>query len=374
PGFEQRDTNSSKLQEIDSYIRNNFFGDINELDISNGIFSGYISGLDDKHAMYLTPELHRRQISEDSGQLITAGVRAEREASGYLSVTGVFGGSAAEAAGIVRGDIITDVNTSNVLEVGAAAALQLLEGEENTSVTLTIRRSGESYAFPLVRRALDIVSVDADVVNEIGFVRITAFNALTASQFNAALRTFEGAQVQALIIDLRDNTSGYYAPVTPMSNALVSAETVAQAEHRGGMIRDFVTTDSSLMFPEHMSEIPIIVLVNSRTSGAGELFASILRIHTGTQIVGMPTAGNAYVQQTHTLKDLSAIRVTVARISMTGGPSFAESGLTPDYEVELDSSVSYNISELRDRELHEIADDQIRRAFEIIHSRTANQP
>ena len=40
----------NSLQVLDSYVRENYLGDIDENDLSDGILKGYISGLDDKYS------------------------------------------------------------------------------------------------------------------------------------------------------------------------------------------------------------------------------------------------------------------------------------------------------------------------------------
>jgi carboxyl-terminal processing protease len=361
----QRNEISLKLQEIDAFIRNNFLGEISEDGISFGLFDGYIGGLNDPNSLYLTAEQYRQQLGEESGQFVTAGIRAEPEISGYLIVTEVYTGSSAMSAEIRRGDLITEVNGRSVL-LGAETALQMLDGDANTRVEITIQRDGEVFPHSLVRHAIDVASVDSNIIDEIGFIQIMTFNELTAVQFHAALQTFSDSEIRALLIDLRDNSSSVFTQVESMSNALIGAGTIARTEHRGGVIRDFIVTDDTRV--QGVEDIPVIVLTNSGTAGAGELFAAILRSHAGAQIIGTGTAGNAYVRQTHPLRDGSAIRVTVARISLTNGVEFAGSGLTPDFAEEMEAPVSYIIAELRDRELQEIEDPQIRRAFEIINT------
>ncbi|MCL1881555.1 MAG: S41 family peptidase [Oscillospiraceae bacterium] len=368
PGVPERDAISSKLQEIDSFVRNNFLYDVNDDDISHGIFSGYVAGLGDAHTAYLPASMHRQRLAEEGGQLVTVGVRAEPEGSGYLQVSEVYIGSPAESAGILVGDVIIEVDGINVLEAGASVALELLDGEEYTPVSLTTQREGQTFIHPLIRQSVDLISVETDVVDEIGFMRITSFNALTANQFESGVQTFVQSGVRAMLFDLRDNDSSVFAPVNSMVNLLVGGGTIARSEHRGEVTRDFIVTDDSVILPSAMQNIPIVVLTNSRTSGAGELFATILRMYSGAQIVGSGTAGNAYLQQTQELRDGSAIRVTVARISLVNGFTFAGTGITPCFAVEKETPVSYVIAELRDRELSEIADVQIRRAFEIINT------
>jgi len=217
--------------------------------------------------------------------------------------------------------------------------------------------------YPLIRQAIDIISVESETVNNVGFVKITSFNDLTATQFNSALQTFNETNVRALLIDLRNNRSDVYSsePVGEMVNSLMGADIVAFTEHKGGVQRDFIVTDDTRGFPEN---IPILILADSSTSGAGELMAAVLKSYAGAQIIGTSTAGNAYLQQTQGLKDGSAIRLTVARIILASELDYAESGLIPDNEVKMEMEVDYTIESLN----RNITDPQILKAFEIIET------
>jgi carboxyl-terminal processing protease len=363
----QRDEINSKLQEIDSFLRNNFLGEIDNERVSFGIFSGYISGIGDKNTVYMTAEQYVRHRNQESGQLITSGIMPERDASGYIKAGDVYPGSSAQSQGVQRGDIITEIDGVGVLEAGAEAAMRLLEGEEYTRVDVTILRDGELLPHSLIRQATDIESVHAEVVNGVGFARITTFNSLTTAQWSSALTTFAEADVRALLIDLRGNSSDFYEPVSDMADSLISAEAaevLAFAERRSGVRRDVIVVSGESPF----ADTPVIILTDSMTSGAGELMTAVLRAHGGAETVGGITAGNAYVQQTQKLKDDSAIRVTVARIMLTSAPDYAESGLAPDYAEE-SGVILTNVALIRDMELAEIPDPQIRKAFEIIETR-----
>ena len=54
--FNKKFEKYNSLQEIDTLVHENFYGDIDENDINNGILKGYISGLNDKYSRYLTAD------------------------------------------------------------------------------------------------------------------------------------------------------------------------------------------------------------------------------------------------------------------------------------------------------------------------------
>jgi carboxyl-terminal processing protease len=368
----RRDEIHSKIQEIDAFIRNNFLflDEIDEARIEFGIFSGYISEIGDKNTVYMTAEEHINRRNVEKGNLVTCGIQAEREGSDYIKVVEVYPGSSAELQGVLRDDIITFIDGRSVLEMGQDTAMRFLIGEENTRVEVTIQREGEVITHTLVRQAIEIISVESVIVSNIGFVRISTFSALTAAQFEAELQEFVQAGVRALIIDLRGNSSGVYAPALEIVNRLIGANTVAFRELRGGVRRDFLATDSTVAFD---SDIPIVVLCDFGTNGAGELMAAALRSFGNAQIVGVNTAGNAYLQDTQELRDGSAIRVTVAKIVLTCGLEYANIGLIPDYLVEMSGETAYDLELLAGLENpQDTHDPQIARAFEIIDTVTVN--
>lgn len=353
PGAVRRDEISGKLQEIDSFVRNNCLFDLDEEELAYGIYSGYISGVGDKNTVYMTVSEYSEYAAHKRGQLVSGGIRVEKEESGYIAIMEVYSGSDAESSGIQKGDLITSIDGTDVLRVGAEAALSLLFGEENTRFKLDILREGQIIPYSLIRQSIDIISVETEITeNNVGMIYISTFNDLTASQFESAIEEFIEAEVKAILIDLRNNVSGFYTSVSDMVNNLVPAGTIAFSEQKGGVRKELIVTDDNKSLPEEMQEIPIIILVNSETAGAGELFAAILKSHAGAQLVGENTAGNAYIQKVQVLNDGSAILVTVEKVALASGLDYFETGLSPDYEAK--SGVT--------------EDPQLQKAFEVIET------
>ncbi len=64
----------NSLQTLDSYVRDNYFGEINENTLSDGIMKGYVSGIDDKYSRYLTEEEYLTEQNDNSGTLVGLGL------------------------------------------------------------------------------------------------------------------------------------------------------------------------------------------------------------------------------------------------------------------------------------------------------------
>jgi carboxyl-terminal processing protease len=79
----------------------------------------------------------------------------------------------------------------------------------------------------------------------------------------------------------------------------------------------------------------IVVLVNEHTASAAEIIAASLQDRESALLVGKPTYGKATMQCLQYLEDGGGLRYTIAKYLTPSGQSWHESGLQPDYEVEL---------------------------------------
>ena len=77
------------------------------------------------------------------------------------------------------------------------------------------------------------------------------------------------------------------------------------------------------------------VLVNENTYSAAEFFAAELQEQGVAVIVGTPTSGKGYSQQTFALPGGGAMSISTAAYFTGGGTSLIGAGLTLDREVAL---------------------------------------
>ncbi|MGN1089512.1 MAG: S41 family peptidase, partial [Huintestinicola sp.] len=135
----------SKLSEIDTYIRTHYVGDMDEGTLIEGMVGGYISGMGDSYAEYITAEEYQRRLNEQTGIVDGLGFTYAKENSGYIEITEVAPGSAADEAGLQAGDIITSVNNTDVIAFtgGYDEAVRLFSCSEGTRVKLTVKRTDE---------------------------------------------------------------------------------------------------------------------------------------------------------------------------------------------------------------------------------------
>lgn len=348
----------AKLREIDTTVRQNYIGSVSDDSLENATINGYISGIGDKYASYIAPSAYYELQQTQSGVILGAGFEAEEDTSGYLKITTVYKGSSAELNGVLAGDIITAIDGKSLLSMQQGQAMERLSGEVGTRLALQLLRDGESISVNLVRQQLEIESVSTRMIDNIGYIQITSFNAKTAEQFANAMTTMNSVGAKALIVDVRQNPGGVVSTLKPILNQFVPSAIAATVEYSDGSRKTLIETDST-----NSVELPIAVLVDGGTVSAAELFAAVLRDEAGALIVGSQTFGKGVMQNTYEFSDGSALTLSVGKIYTKSG-TWNETGLKPDYSVELaGGAVPGNISD--------DADSQLQKAIEVLTPKIA---
>lgn len=319
----------TSLQTLDGYIRENYYGDIDESKLSDGLMKGYVSGIGDKYSRYLTAAEYLTEKNENSGELVGLGLTLAEDASGYMSISEIMEDSPAFDSGLTGGDIITAIDGLDVKEAGFSEAMDAMRGTEGSPVTLTVRREGKEQEYSFVRRSIEVKTVKAEMLgSQIGYIKITGFKENTPQQFIDALERLTTNGAKSLIFDLRDNNGGLITALQDCVDPLLPEGVIAEAEYKDGHTETIVYSDESEL------DLPMVTIVNAGTASAAELFAASLRDFGKAPVVGSQTYGKGVMQETNEMDNGGAVILTVARYRTTVSECYDGIGLTPDYQVE----------------------------------------
>lgn len=319
------------LQSLDNYVRENYFGEIDESVLNNGILKGYVAGVNDKYSRYLTEEEYLTEKNDNSGNLVGLGLTLAQDESGYIKISEIITNSPAYDSGIQEGDIITFVDGMDVKEVGFAEAADAMKGTEGSEISLTIRRNGKDTEYKFTRRSIELRTVEAQMMsNYIGYIKITGFKQNTPEQFMNALEGLIVNGAVALIFDLRDNTGGLVSALEECLDPLLPEGIIAVADYKDGSSETLVYSDEEELM------LPMVVIVNENTASAAELFAASLRDFNKAPLVGSQTYGKGVIQSTTELDDGGALVLTVAEYRTAPSQCFNGIGITPDVQIEND--------------------------------------
>ncbi|MDE6726831.1 MAG: PDZ domain-containing protein [Oscillospiraceae bacterium] len=350
-----------KLKEMDATVRTNYIGDLDNDALEAAIISGYVNGIGDEYATFLTADMYYDYQQTNSGVINGAGFEAAADGSGYLKISRIYTNSSADINGVKVGDMITEINGRSLLSMNADAALKLISGEVGTKLSLRLVSNGEERSVTLIRQQIDVESVTYKMLeNNIGYIKISSFNAKTPEQFSNALNSLNSSGAKAFIFDVRHNDGGLMSAVKPMLNRLIPAAAVATAEYTNGVRKTLIETDS-----EESMTLPVTVLTDNLTASAAEVFAVGLRDEQGAQLIGTQTAGKAVLQSAYEFSDGSALILTTASIIPSKSDKFGDVGLKPDYIIELPADTPFDV-------MTQDADAQLQKAIEILTPKAAD--
>lgn len=316
------------LQSLDIYVRDTYYGEINESGLNDSILKGYVAGLGDKYSRYLTSEEYLTELNDNSGSLIGLGLTLSEDSSGYIRINEIYANSPASDYGIEEGDLIISVDGMDVKEVGFQEAAEAMKGTEGSVIDLTIRRNGKDSDYTFTRRAIEVTTVESEMLGSyIGYIKISSFKKNTPEQFIEALERLTTNGAKSLIFDLRDNVGGLSSALEECLDPLLPEGVVATAEYKDGHSETLIYSEASEL------NLPMTVIVNEHTASAAELFAASLRDFGKASLVGAQTYGKGVMQTTTELKSGGAVVLTVAEYKTSYSECYNGVGLIPDYQV-----------------------------------------
>ena len=339
----QRSQMYDSVDEINQIITNNFYGTIEDQNQLNAsLAEGYINGLGAPNSRYLDAEEYSAYKEKLEGGLTGIGVETVYDyKNSRLVITHVYENSPAESAGLKAMDVITAIQNVTVTRKNYAALNENLYGDLLSSVQIEYERDGETKTVePLLGFA--IPSAIGRLEGNVGYIRITGFYKNTADEFQAAIESLLEEGAESFIFDVRNTSEGtidYAAQVIDVISPAISGNIAVAKDKNGEVYKDKIYTAENSSVNK-----PMVVLINSYTSGPAELFACDLRDISQAQLIGTKTAGVGTMQELFVLEDGGAVLLTVALVEPKGGADavYHEVGIAPTIEVTLISGEDTN--------------------------------
>lgn len=326
-----------KLSKIDEVINSYYLNDteINEEDMIEGIYSGYVAGLGEDYTTYYTAEEYDALMESSSGEYSGIGVSVSQNLNtGVITIVNPFENGPGYEAGMRKDDILYKVEGEEVTGVDINQVVAMIKGEEGTTVDLTVYRpsTDEYIDMTVERRVVQNPTVTWEMKDDgIGYIQIAEFDEVTIEQFNNAVDDLMSQGMKGLVFDLRDNPGGRLDSVCQMLDRLLpEGNLLVYTMDKDGNKEEYYAED------EDSLDIPMVVLVNGNSASASEIFTAALQDYGTATIMGTTTFGKGIVQVILPLGDGSAVKVTQSKYYTPNGVCIHGDGVTPDIEVEYD--------------------------------------
>lgn len=321
-----------KLALLKSLIDEKYLRKADEEKLSEGIFKGYISGLEDPYSVYYDKEETKQLMETTSGEYKGIGaVLTQNKDTGIISIVQVYQDSPAMKAGVLDGDILYKVNGEEVTGQDLTKVVSRIKGDDGTTVELTLIRGaeGEEHTVTATRGTVEVQTITYDMKpDNIGYIRISEFDTITEKQYEEALNDLKSQNMQGLVVDLRSNPGGNLDTVCNMLDMMLPEGILVYTEDKNGT-KEERTSDAEQLF-----DLPLTVLVNENSASASEIFAGAIQDYGAGKIVGTQTYGKGVVQQVLDLGDGTCLKLTISEYFTPKGRNIDGEGITPDVEAE----------------------------------------
>lgn len=287
------------------------------------------------HTYFMPPERYLRFRDSLDGRTEFGGIGVRSTQQPPFTITQVIPGSPAAQAGLLAGDVIIAVDGVPAAEQTGATLTELIRGEVDTTVTITIKRPGEEEPRDLtITRAIIRVPILTSELRADGVavIALSTFATDGSSErlLREALADVEARGAKGWILDLRLNPGGSVTSFLSVLGVFLPRDTTAATVTE----RRFPTTRFGPTGAPAAVQRPMAVLVGPGTGSGAEITAAVLQDTGRARLFGQRTAGCANIGTLAELTDGSALVITSARL--LAGPMERQidgAGVTPDQET-----------------------------------------
>ena len=317
------------FDDVVSMITSSYVEQVNVDKVMHGAMRGLAEGLDPDSA-YLSPQEVKQA---ESGAAPPAGdIGLDLTKQYYLRVVAARDGSPAARAGLRTGDYVRAIDNQPTREMSVWQGMHGLRGAPGTKVKLTIIRgnAADPHEIELTRETQSGADVTGRLAAPgVGYVRIAAIGAKTAERVSKEVADLTKAGASRFVLDVRRTAGGRLEDGLAVARLFVGKGTLAMREAKGAE-RETISAAAG----DGALTQPAVVLIDTGTSGAAELFAAALSGNKRAELVGERTIGRAATQRLIKLPDGSGLWLTTARYLTPSGMPLHEKGLDPVVAVD----------------------------------------
>lgn len=315
------------LNEAYKYLVTNYVDELNTDEYTSSSLRNLLSELD-PYTVYLEKEERDNIDLLTKGKYGGVGIQLSKR-DNELTVIAPMDDTPAQRAGIISGDVITEIDEIKVIDLTLDEAAKMIRGVKGTEVKLTIKRFGEDtpIIFNLTRAEITVNDVTfAEMITEsTGYIRLTRFSKNAPLEMQAALRELEKQNASEIIIDLRDNPGGLLASAIELLDMFVPKGQLLLSTK--GRTKDSNKTYFSRR-PHLVSEnVKMAVLLNRGSASASEIVAGVFQDLDRGVIIGQPSFGKGLVQSVYNLDNKRSLKITTAKYYIPSGRLIQK----PDY-------------------------------------------
>jgi len=341
-------------------VRSSYVEEVSDKELIEKAIDGMLSGLD-PHSGYMNEEVWQEMQMDTKGKFGGLGIEITME-EGFVKVIAPIEDTPAYEAGVLAGDFIIQIDDTPVFGLTLNEAVELMRGDKGEPIMITISRENtEPFELEIIRDFIKIRSVKSEIVDDVGYLRITSFNEQTEKGLIDAIKKIElnpGSNIRGYVLDVRSNPGGLLTQAVKVTDIFLERGEIVSTRGRDKKdIRRYRAKKS-----DRTNGKPLIVIIDGGSASASEIVAGALQDHRRAIIIGTQSFGKGSVQtimpfQVSNTDDLTGIRLTTARYYTPSGESIQGKGITPDIIIEQGEFESFEYKRFSEADLKDSLDN-----------------
>jgi carboxyl-terminal processing protease len=348
--------------QIFDRVRSEYVEQVTDEELIEKAIDGMLTGLD-PHSSYMNEKVWQEMQTDTSGKFGGLGIEITME-EGFVKVVSPIEDTPAFKAGIMAEDYIIQIDETPVFGLTLSEAVELMRGDKGEPITITISREGvENFEVEIIRDIIKIQSVKYEVIDNIGYLRITSFTEQTESGLLKSIKKIKeelnNKQI-GFILDVRSNPGGLLNQSIKVSDIFLERGEIVSTRGRDAEnIKRYRAKKG-----DKINGQPLIVLINGGSASASEIVAGALQDHKRAIIVGTKSFGKGSVQtiipfkKSNKIKSTAGIRLTTARYYTPSGESIQGKGIKPDIIIEQGTFESKEFKRFSEADLKDSLDSE----------------
>jgi len=338
--------------EVVQLVQKQYVHDVDTKKMFENAINGMLGGLD-PFSNYIPEEelaeFKKATLGKFSGIGIQIGMRR-----GMLTVISPLEESPAYKAGVLAGDVITEIEGKTTENIRLEEAVKMIQGEPGTKVRLKVHHmTGENEEFTITRDKIEVQTikgykrdannqwvywVDAD--KKIAYVRLTSFTESSGADLRKVLDGLLKDGMKGLILDLRFDPGGILKTAVEVCDMFIDQGIIVQTKGRTTSYWEATATK-----PGTLPFFPMVALINPFSASASEIVSGCLQDHHRAIIVGERSFGKGSVQNVIPLEGGKAeLKLTTSKYYLPSGRNIHreeemtdkdEWGVVPDIVVPM---------------------------------------
>ena len=334
------------FSDVLNTLKEEYVDEVEQSDVIDSAINGMLQSLD-PYSAYMSPETFRNMNDDTKGEFGGLGIEITME-GGLIKIISPIEDTPADKAGVQAGDYIVKINNKQVKGMSLLDAVKLMRGKVGTIIEITIRRVDvdDELKFKITRDIIKIREVTSEVQENIGYLRVRAFNEQSHDQLLKQIQKIKNKKLDGYILDLRNNPGGLLSQAIKITETFLDGGEIVST--RGRDKNDIKIFNAKK--GDKINNKPLIILINKGSASASEIVSGALKDHKRAIILGEKSFGKGSVQSIIPLKNGGGLRLTTAKYYLPSGISIHEKGVEPDITIKRDKE-NFKINTKSDNQL-----------------------